>query len=55
MIQEHAGFGNEGKQCHLAEFLGAEIADAEPAETDEAEDTDANPSGIEDTQAAFAN
>ena len=33
----------------------AEIADAEPAETDEAEDTDANPSGIEDTQAAFAN
>ena len=33
----------------------AEIADAEPAETDEAEDTDANPSGIEDTQAVFAN
>lgn len=33
----------------------AEVADAEPAETDENEDTDANPSDIEDAQAAFAN
>ena len=31
------------------------IADAEPADTCEAEDADANPSDIEDAQAAFAN
>lgn len=32
-----------------------EIADAEPADTDETEDSEENPSDIEDAQAAFAN
>lgn len=33
----------------------AEIADGEPADTADTEDNNADPSGIEDAQAAFAN